>query len=159
MAVPLALVAASGVLMLLFALHARDPSSGASGTVIVPPAINVAQPVPQSAPEAELDLILTQVTMDGSRSSAEFQLADSTTRAVMLGQELRPGWRLKDVKSGSVTFATANGELRFALSSIPGDTGQEGLAGKAQPKSILIPDAPAVAADGSAVTRCSEPEC
>jgi hypothetical protein len=148
-----------GILILLFALPSRDISPAESGIVIVPAAMNMAQPVPESVPAADPDPILTQVTMDGARSSAMFQLAGGTVRAVMLGQELRPGWRLKDVTSGSVTFATANGDLRFALSSVAVDAGLEGLAGAAQPKSILVPEAPAVAADGSAVTRCADPEC
>jgi len=157
-AASLAVAAALGILIVLYALYASDAPSVESGIVIVPPAANVVQPPPAVVPQAEPDPILTQVTMDGSRSAARFQLAGITTRTVMLGHELRPGWRLKDVKSGSVTFATAMGDRRFALSSIPVDT-EEGLAGETPPKSVLIPDAPAVAADGVAVTRCSDPEC
>lgn len=144
--VPLAAAAA----LLLFLTRTAD-APPASGAVVVTATPEVAAPV-VPATEAPPP-VLNRVVLDGTRSTARFRLADDSERTIGLNTLLQPGWMLTALDSGSATFATPSGEQRIALSAPP--VVEEKLVAR----TVLVPNAPAVAADGEAVSRCTDPEC
>jgi len=144
--VPLTAVAA---LLLLLTRTADAPP--ASGAVVVTATPEVAAP-PTPMPEAPPP-VLNRVVLDGTHSTARFRLADDSERTVGLNTLLQPGWMLTALDSGSATFVTPSGEQRIALSAPPV------VEEKPVARTVLVANAPAVAADGEAVSRCTDPEC
>ncbi len=145
------LVPLAGIAALLFFLsRTADTAPTAGHVVISAPPVAGRSPTPV-LPEPLPDLI--RITLDGPRSIALFRLADGSDHAVALHQILRPGWTLTALDSGSATLATPEGPRRIPLSAAAM------APEKPATKAVLVPDAPARAADGAEVSRCTDPEC
>lgn len=158
----LVLLAAAGLaLPALVWLLLRDGEAPAgTGVVRAPPAAMTRVPSPAApVPEPEPEPILTQVVLAGSRSAARFRMPDGAVREVMVGGELRPGWRLAKVTSASATFETPQGRLGYGLSGVAITVGEPPAAPGARRPVTVEPERPAVDAEGAAATRCGDPEC
>ncbi len=158
----LVLLAAAGLaLPALVWLLLRDGEAPAgTGVVRAPPAAEAIARVPSPATRApEAEPILAQVVLAGSRSAARFRMPDGAVREVMVGGELRPGWRLVKVTSASATFETPQGRLGYALSGVAITVGEPPAAPGARRPVVVEPERPAVDAEGAAAARCGDPEC